>query len=186
MSKTKLYTKYGVLLMISILLLSAVACGTSAGAEETVLNSYTVEMGENVYMLIEETASARTAECYVDEKLTQRSVYNFETGEIVCYDMSEGAEGTEKKYHINDFLVTEEEVLNSYTTELGENSYMLTKETASARIAELYENEKMIQQAVYDFETGEILCRTWHEGENGGTITRYHINDFLVTEEKEN
>ena len=174
-----------VFLLMSILLLSAVACGTNAKAEETVLNSYTVEMDENAYMLIEETACARTAEYFVDAELMQRSVYNFETGEIICYDMSEGAGGTEKKYHINDFLVTEEEVLNSYTTELGENSYMQIKETASARIAELYENEKMIQQAVYDFETGEILCRTWSEGENGETITRYHINDFLVTEEKE-
>lgn len=184
MSKTKPYTKYAVFFLISILLLSAVGCGTSAKAEETVLNSYTVEMGENAYMRIEETAFVRTAEYFVDEELTRRSVYNFEIGEIICYDMSEGAEGTEKKYHINDFLVTEEEVLNGYTTELGENSYMLTKETASARIAELYENEKMIQQAVYDFETGEILCRTWNEGENGETITRYHINDFIVTEEK--
>lgn len=62
---------------------------------------------------------------------------------------------------------------------------MLTKETESVRIAELYKNDKLIQQALYYLATGEMLCRMWSEGNEGEAIIRYHINDFLVTEEKE-
>ena len=126
MSKIKLYTKYAVLFLMSALFLSAMACGTSAGAEETVLNSYTVEMGENAYMLIEETATTRTAEYYVDGKLAQRSVYDFESGEIISNNISEG---TEENYHIDDFLVTGK-VLDKHTVELGENAYIEIEETA--------------------------------------------------------
>lgn len=180
MSKIKLYTKYAVLFLMSALLLSAMACGTSAGAEETVLNSYTVEMGENAYILIEETATTRTAEYYVDGKLAQRSVYDFESGEIISNNISEG---TEENYHIDDFLVTEK-VLDKHTVELGENAYIEIEETASKKTARYFEGEELLYRAVRSAETGEIsyYCYSLSEKMKANEI-RERMDELLMTEE---
>ena len=120
MKNRKQWAKYVVLGLMMVLLGTMVACRMSATAEdknssnfpvieEEILDSYTVEMGENAYMKIEETASYRIAEYYADETLIQRSVYEFTTGEIIGWTLdAETSEETVKIYHINDFLVTEE------------------------------------------------------------------------------
>lgn len=108
MKDRKQWVKYVVLGLMMVLFVSVVACQKNAATEE-ILDSYTIEMGENSYMQITETASLRTAEYYVDGELTQRSVYEFATGEITSWVWdTETEEETVTKYHIDDFLVTEE------------------------------------------------------------------------------
>ena len=181
MFKINFHKKHVALLFTGMLLLSVMACGQ----KEKVISSHRIDLSENSYLTVENRSSKRTTECFVDGKMTEYSVYYFATGEIVCHDLAEETEVEEKRYYINDFFVTDEDVLNSYTAKMDESSYILTKETEFVRIAELYKDDKLIQQALYYFETGEMLCRIWSEGNKGEAIVCYHINDFLVTEEKE-
>ena len=119
MKSRKQWVKYVVLGLMVVLLGTTAACQKKATQEkefdifpvieEEILDSYTVEMSENAYMLIEETTSYRIAEYYVDEKLMQRAVYESTTGEIISWRL-DGETGEEivKTYHMDDFRVTEE------------------------------------------------------------------------------
>ncbi|MBE5950579.1 MAG: hypothetical protein E7260_03175 [Lachnospiraceae bacterium] len=116
MKGKKSFVTYGVLVLMMLLFLSVVACqikapteeetGNSPVIEEEILDSQTFEMGENAYMKIEETASYRIAEYYADEKLTQRAVYEFATGEILAWIWESGSDkAVIERYHIDDFKV---------------------------------------------------------------------------------
>ena len=184
MKNRKQWVKYVVLGLMVVLLGTTAACQMRAAAEEKILDSYTVEMGENAYMQMTETASLRTAEYYVDGELTQRSVYEFATGEITCWvwDM-ETEEETVTKYHIDDFLVTEE-VLDAYTVEIAEDAYIEVEETASERTAEYFEDEKMLYRAVLSLETGNISDYIYGLSEKfRANELRQRMSELLVTEE---
>lgn len=70
-----------------------------------IIDSYTVEVGENSYVEYEETDSVRSAVYYEDGAAVQRSVYNLETGEIIYHDLRQG---TTTEYHIDDFKKSKE------------------------------------------------------------------------------
>lgn len=120
MKSRKQWVKHVVLGLMMVLLGTTAACQRKVATqekefdifpviEEEILDSYTVEMSENAYMLIEETASYRVAECYAGEKLTQRAVYEFATGEIITWRLDEETgEEIVTTYHIDDFKVDEE------------------------------------------------------------------------------
>ena len=120
MKNRKQWVKYVVLGLMMVLLGTTAACQMRAAAEEKnignfpvmeeeILDSQTFEMGENEYLKIEETASYRVAECYAGEKLTQRAVYEFATGEIIAWRLDEETgEEIVTTYHIDDFKVDEE------------------------------------------------------------------------------
>lgn len=180
MSKVKCYLKKVVFFLMSIFLVSSTACGKPGNAEEKIWNSYTVEMGKNAYMLIEETATTRTAEYYVDGKLAQRSVYDFESGEIISNNISEG---TEENYHIDDFLVTGK-ILDKYTVELGENAYIEIEERASEKTARYFEGKELLYRAVRSVETGETsyYCYGLSEKMKANEL-RERMDELLVAEE---
>lgn len=98
------------------------AAKVHAAEEVKVINSFTVEMGENAYLEYEETDSVRTAVYYKDGVAIQKSVYDLETGEILCYDLSQNIGNSQSRtfdmrqqnvvtYHIDDFKKTKEEVV---------------------------------------------------------------------------
>lgn len=100
------------------LLVPMMAPATKVQAAE-VISCYTVEMGENAYLEYEETDSVRTAVYYVDGVAVQKSVYDLETGEILCYDLSQNIGNDRSRtfsmrqqnvveYHIDDFKQTTE------------------------------------------------------------------------------
>lgn len=116
MKDLKRYLRHIALLLVFTLLLPTATPALNVAAAETAI-SYTVDMGDNAYMLIVETDSSRTAELYIDGVITQRSVYEFDTGEILYYDLSRNensrsawAFGRNQRptetYHIDDFKVT--------------------------------------------------------------------------------
>lgn len=73
------------------------------------------------------------------------------------------------------------EMIDGYTVEVGENSYLEYEETDSVRSAVYYEDEVAVQQSVYNLETGEIICHDLRQG----TTTEYHIDDFKKSKEDE-
>lgn len=145
MKNLKRYLRHIALLLVFTLLLPTAAPTLNVAAAETT-TSYTVDMGDNAYMLIVETDSSRTAEYYVDGEITQRSVYEFDTGEILYYDLSQSTNSRSawafgrnqrptETYHIDDFKVTSEteeavEVTQVPQARLGQLSPDVTVEQA--------------------------------------------------------
>lgn len=76
------------LFLVVVLLVPFCSPMTSAHAQEETGTEYTVEMGENAILKYKETEGVRTAEYYVNGVMTQRTVYDTETGEILFYDLS--------------------------------------------------------------------------------------------------
>ena len=95
------------------------------------------------------------------------------------------AEAAERKQR------AEEEVIYYGTVEMGEDSYLEIKETSSSTTSVYYVDGVVVQRAVYDKETGEIVCydnsqkagntnaRTY--GQTRENVVTYHIDDFKMT-----
>ncbi len=138
MSKiTMSFRKIAVFLVV-VILVPFCAPMASAHAQEKDGTEYTVEVGENAILKYKETEGVRTTEYYADGEITQRTVYDTETGEIISYDLSasrdskgeRSANQSEKekvvKYNISDFEKTKDrEVINSKN--LADNTVYMNK-----------------------------------------------------------
>ena len=148
------------------------------------INSFTVEMGENAYLEYEETDSVRTAVYYKDGVAIQKSVYDLETGEILCYDLSQNIGNSQSRtfdmrqqnvvtYHIDDFKKTKEEVVEEDVANVAS--------VANARSLNLNQNH------VYDGSSGGgyTYLQSYSFIKDGVTYNRslYGYDDYRVYKE---
>lgn len=117
MRSVKRFMRQIALALAIALLVPMLTPAAKVHAADEVINSFTVEMGENAYLEYEETDSVRTAVYYKDGVAIQKSVYDLETGEILCYDLSQNIGNSQSRtvdmrqqnvvtYHIDDFRKT--------------------------------------------------------------------------------
>ena len=147
MSKfTMCFRKIAVFLVV-VILVPFCSPMASAHAQEEDEAEYTVEVGENAILKYKETNGVRTTEYYVDGVITQRTVYDIETGEIIFYDLSATRESKGErsvyqseqenvvKYNISDFEKAKDSAVIS-TKNLADNTIYMNKsagaETRSA------------------------------------------------------
>lgn len=147
MSKfTMCFRKIAVFLVV-VILVPFCSPMASAHAQEEDETEYTVEVGENAIMKYKETESVRTTEYYVDGVITQRTVYDTETGEIVSYDLSASCDAkgersanqskqeTVVRYNISDFEKAKDSAVISSKNFADNTVYMNKSASAGTRSA---------------------------------------------------
>ena len=161
MRRLKRYVRLLAMVLVITLLVPMTAPMTKVYAAESEENRcYSVALGDGAYLRLEETASTRTALYYLNGKITQRAVYNKESGEILYYDLSQASTaygirmlGIDKervvRYNIDDFIVADEAESVAYVRNLG---------GSVQTVAEGKANYSFLKSETYTFD-GVDYCR---------------------------